>query len=119
MNLQASLAFLLSVVAWASGQDHCDSKMEAAAQCLGEDGWATCQLCFESTLEGIDELDVEDFQDEATCGNVMTQYGKAFGQCTKSGSCNVDCTNDLAALIDCSLASECAGHTVNDYMAIT
>ena len=120
MNLQASIAFLLSAVALISGQDdQCDDKIEAASRCLGEDAWATCEECFESALEGGQISINSDRDDEENCGPAMTNYGKAFGQCIKSGACDVTCKNDVAALIDCSMAMVCPSYSVNDYAAIS
>lgn len=119
MNLQTSLAFLLSVVALASGQDHCDNKREATDKCATfseEDGWTQCQSCFEWALEGDAGLHPE-IEVEVGCGIAMTKHAAAFAKCTKEEWCNVDCTNEMTALIDCGLSLDCAGHTVNNYIA--
>ena len=112
MNLQASLAFLLSVVALTSGQeDECDSKMVAANKCLGEDGWDTCEQCFEKQMDD-ENIDFE----EGNCNAMMGKMGEAYDQCTTSGACSVTCKKELTELIDCSMAEECAGHSVHDFI---
>lgn len=135
MNFQASLALLLSVAAFAKGQDSqasdasqdspdsqddqddqdkCEDQMNAAGECMGEDGWEKCMKCFESFLNDEDQ----DFGlEEENCDAMKANMSEAFDVCTNDeGACNDKCNDQLKDMIVCGMAQECGGYAANDFI---
>ena len=122
MNLQASLAFLLSVAAFANGQDDeakCDNEAIAIETCMGEDGWDKCELCIEDFFDAEYGEDGDLNLEEESCDAMMTKIGKALRLCNSNGVCIESCNDEIAALVDCSMAERCGGYAANDYVETT